>query len=218
MKHSGGKASLTRRGFLAHATGAGIAALASATARYAAAQSPAVARPNEAAAVPDSSNLFAMDQTASRPVRLSPKPGARASMTAAARDELEHHLRCQCGCTLDVYTCRTTDFSCRVSPAMHADVISLVEGGYTTSEIVDAFVRVYGERALMAPTAEGFNLLGWTAPFLVVAGGAIALVGLMRSWRRPAASLSPPIATPERPLDATDGELARLRAAVRDDT
>src|SRR5689334_17534487 len=88
----------------------------------------------------DSSNLFAMDQQASRPVRLPPKPGARAVVSAAERDELEHRLRCQCGCTLDVYTCRTTDFSCQVSPAMHHDVMALVSGGYSAQEIVDAFV------------------------------------------------------------------------------
>jgi len=56
-----------------------------------------------------------------RPVTLPTKPGARASMTDAQRDDLEHQIHCQCGCNLDVYTCRTTDFSCSVSPAMHAE-------------------------------------------------------------------------------------------------
>ena len=37
-------------------------------------------------------------------------------MNQAKRDELEHQIHCQCGCNLDVYTCRTTDFSCEVSP------------------------------------------------------------------------------------------------------
>lgn len=143
-------------------------------------------------------------------------------MTAAARDDLEHHLRCQCGCTLDIYTCRTTDFACRVSPAMHSDVMYLVEGGYSAQEITDAFVRVYGERALMAPTTQGFNLLGWITPFLVVSGGAVALLALLRSWRRtpaaPAARPQTPLPVPpKRPFDATEEELARLRAEVRDD-
>ena len=211
-------ASLTRRGFVIRTllSGAGtVLASRPVTAQV-------VAQPQRGGEV-DSSNLFAMDQTASRPVRLPPKPGARASMTAAARNELEHRIRCQCGCTLDVFTCRTTDFACRVSPAMHRDVLTLVDGGYSAQEIIDQFVRVYGEKALMAPTTEGFNLLGWVAPFAVVAGGAAALLALLRSWRRsPAAagtaaaagSVSPPT---QRPLDATDDELARLQAQVRDD-
>src|SRR5437762_13531071 len=65
-----------------------------------------------------------------RPVTLRPKPNASASMTDAQRDELEHQIHCQCGCNLDVYTCRTTDFACSVSPAMHADVMQLVSGGH----------------------------------------------------------------------------------------
>ena len=165
----------------------------------------------------DSSNLFAMDQSASRPVRLPPKPGSRVVVSAAERDALEHRIRCQCGCTLDVYTCRTTDFSCQVSPSMHRDVMGLVAGGYTAQEILDAFVGVYGERVLMAPPAAGFNLLGWVAPFAVLGGGTVLVVSLLRRWRRQASVA--PLAAPQtsRPTDATDDELARLEAAVRDD-
>ncbi|HKN68743.1 MAG TPA: cytochrome c-type biogenesis protein CcmH [Gemmatimonadaceae bacterium] len=165
----------------------------------------------------DSSNLFAMDQSASRPVRLPPKPGARAVVSADERDALEHRIRCQCGCTLDVYTCRTTDFSCQVSPSMHRDVMALVSGGYNAQEIIDAFVGVYGERVLMAPSASGFNLLGWIAPFAVLGGGAVLVAVLLRTWRRPAQASARPTATSVRSPDGTDAELARLEAAVRDD-
>jgi len=200
---------MKRREFLARC-GAGSAGALSLAAigRRALAQAPSAV---------DSSNLFAMDQSASRPVRLPPKPGARVVVSADERDALEHRIRCQCGCTLDVYTCRTTDFSCQVSPSMHRDVMALVSGGYSAQEIIDAFVGVYGERVLMAPTATGFNLLGWVAPFAALGGGAILVAVLLRNWRRPATGepLSPVAST--RSSDATDAELARLDAAVRDD-
>src|SRR3954465_6604483 len=109
----------------------------------------------------NASNLGAMDQAASRSVRRPAKPNARPQLTAAQRDDLEHGIRCQCGCTLDVYTCRTTDFSCQVSPSMHRDVLALVQGGYSAQEILDAFVNVYGDRVLMAPPKVGFNILGY---------------------------------------------------------
>ena len=99
---------------------------------------------------------------------------------------------------------------------MHRDVIGLVEGGYTAPEIIDAFTRVYGERALMAPTKDGFNLFGWLAPFGALAGGAVALLALLKSWKRPArapAREGPSAAS----LGASDEELARLDEAVRDD-
>lgn len=168
------------------------------------------------AGIADTSNLFVMDQSAARSVRLPRKPGASPSMSVAERDELEHHLRCQCGCTLDVYTCRTTDFSCQVSPSMHRDVMALVDGGYTAGEIIEAFESVYGERVLMAPKREGFNLLAYLVPGTAVAAGAVALAVMLRRWRRaprPGTPASSSVAT----LDASPEELRRIDAAVRDD-
>lgn len=165
-------------------------------------------------AIVDTSNLFAMDQTAARSVRRAPKPGASPSMTPADRDALEHRIRCQCGCTLDVFTCRTTDFSCQVSPAMHRDIMSLVDGGYDAEEILDAFVNVYGDQALMAPPREGFNVVGYVLPGIAIAVGAIVLAIVIRRWKREtqvaAASSAPGIG-------ATPDELEKLEAAIRDD-
>ena len=167
--------------------------------------------------VSDTSNLFAMDQAAARSVRLPPKPGAQPSMTPQERDDLEHRIRCQCGCTLDVFTCRTTDFSCQVSPAMHRDIMALVAGGYPGEEILDEHVKVYGEVALMAPVKEGFNLVGYALPGVAMGVVAIAIALMLRRWKRagvPAAASGPSLV----PADATADELRRLEAAVRDDS
>ena len=149
-----------------------------------------------------------------RPVTLPPKSGATASMSDAQRDDLEHEIHCQCGCNLDVYTCRTTDFACSVSPAMHADVMGLVAGGHSAQEILAAFKAIYGEKVLMAPVRSGFNLLGYTVPFIALGAGAAVVTVLMRRWRLRA----PQTATaPSSRIDATEGELAALDAAVRRD-
>jgi len=149
-----------------------------------------------------------------RPVTLAAKPGAQASMSDAQRDDLEHKLHCQCGCNLDVYTCRTTDFACSVSPAMHADVMGLVSGGYGAEEILAAFKSVYGEKVLMAPGKSGFNLVGYTMPFVALAVGAAMVTALLKRWksRAPVA-----VTTPSSYTDASEGELAALDAAVRRD-
>jgi cytochrome c-type biogenesis protein CcmH len=161
----------------------------------------------------DSSNLFPMDQAAARTVRLAPKPGAAPSMSDDARDDLEHRIRCQCGCTLDVYTCRTTDFSCQVSPAMHRDIMALVGGGYDAQEITNAFMSVYGDRVLMAPPKVGFNILGYVLPGISIGIGAIVLAIVIRGLKRPAVAT----AGTTGGFDATPEELARIQAAVRDD-
>jgi cytochrome c-type biogenesis protein CcmH len=148
-----------------------------------------------------------------RPVTLPPKPGATPSMTDAQRDELEHQIHCQCGCNLDVYTCRTTDFACSVSPAMHSDVMGLVAGGHSAQEILTAFKAIYGERVLMAPVRSGFNLLGYTVPFIALGTGAVVVAALMRRWKRTAVVSTAPVSQ----VDATEVELAALDAAVRRD-
>lgn len=163
------------------------------------------------------SNLFDMDQEAAKTVRRPPKPDARASMTPEERDALEHQIRCQCGCTLDVYTCRTTDFSCQVSPAMHRDVMSLVAGGYSAQEILDAFVTTYGERALMAPRREGFNWAGYLVPFGALGAGAVALVAVLRGMQRRTAVVSSASRARASDPAATSDERARLDAAIRRD-
>jgi cytochrome c-type biogenesis protein CcmH len=106
---------------------------------------------------------------------------ARDSVTDYQNDPyvigIERRLRCTCGCNLDVYTCRTTDFTCSFSPNLHREVVALHEEGKSAQEILDAFVVKYGETALMAPRAEGFNWAGYLLP-----GVAIALAGGTLGW------------------------------------
>jgi cytochrome c-type biogenesis protein CcmH len=146
-----------------------------------------------------------------KPVQLTAK-GAPV-MNQSQRDELEHHIHCQCGCNLDVYTCRTTDFSCQVSPAMHADVMALVAGGYSGAEIIGAFKTVYGDRVLMAPPTSGFDIAAWITPFVALLAGIGLVFLVLKRLRAPA--LAPAISP--RVADATPDEQARLDALVRND-
>ncbi len=215
---------LTRRGFLA-ALGAGMTSVLATTPGTAAPQGsqPGADQPG-AQQGPRLTMSGPMSESAYRPVQRPAKPGAQASMTAADRDALEHQIHCQCGCTLDVYTCRTTDFTCPVSPAMHADVMQLVAGGYTGPEIIAAFRAAYGERVLMAPTREGFNWAAYVTPFVALGAGAGLVAVLIQRWKRAADLAAQPIASAtagghaaHAHVDATPEELARLDAAVRDD-
>lgn len=156
-----------------------------------------------------------MQQDAYQPVKLAAKAKAVASMSDAQRDDLEHQIKCQCGCPLDVYTCRTTDFSCSVSPRMHADVMSLVSGGYSSTEILRAFQDVYGERILMSPVKSGFNWLGYLLPSVAIATGAIVLYTMIRRWGTRAALQGRTVAAPS---DATPQEREAIEAALRDDS
>ena len=162
-----------------------------------------------------------MPQTAYKPVSLPKKPNAKPLVAQLQRDELERGLKCACPCKLDVFTCRTTDFQCGISPAMHSDVVRLVDGGYSADEIVAAFTTVYGERVLMAPVKEGFNIAGYVVPFITLGIGATMLVALLRRWKHETESAAPAVvAQSVLPIGgsvpaATDDEMRRLQAAVR---
>lgn len=116
----------------------------------------------------------------------------RAAATASDNDpvvkDLEHRLKCTCGCNLDIYTCRTTDFTCTYSPALHKEVLDLRAAGKPPEAVVAAFVDKYGEQILMAPPPRGFNLAGYLVPGVLVTLAASTLtVLLLRRGRRMAA-------------------------------
>jgi cytochrome c-type biogenesis protein CcmH len=144
-----------------------------------------------------------------------PRSPTDARENDAEIQAIERRLACNCGCTLDVFTCRTTDFSCTYSPALHREVLALRDDGKTTREILDAFVDKYGERALMAPKPRGFNLAGYLLP-----GAAIAVAGagllLFIGRRKAAVSTTPPVVPPgpESTAPASREELERLRRAL----
>lgn len=87
---------------------------------------------------------------------------------------IERRLRCRCGCTLDVYTCRTTDFTCTYSPAMHREVIAMIVAKKTPEQVIQAFIASDGEKVLMEPEATGFNIAGYIVP-----GLSITVIGLI---------------------------------------
>lgn len=125
---------------------------------------------------------------------------------------LERRLRCTCGCTLDIYTCRTTDFTCTFSPALHREIQKMWLAGKTPQQIVDAFVAREGEKMLMAPEPKGFNLAGYLVPGIAVLTVGLALAAWL-SRRRPEVAAASAGATPATP--APDAEaMERLRKAL----
>jgi cytochrome c-type biogenesis protein CcmH len=59
--------------------------------------------------------------------------------------------------------------------------------GWNQQQIEQYFVDQYGDRVLATPPATGLNWLVYVLPPLIFAGGAVVLVGAMRSWRKPTA-------------------------------
>lgn len=140
---------------------------------------------------------------------------SQAPVTAADNDKsvqaLEKKLRCTCGCGLDIYTCRTTDFTCTYSPALHKQVLGLLGDGKTPQDVIDAFVAQYGQAALMAPPRRGFNLLGYFVPGVLLLAAVGLLIRMLNRWTREARAVAPARASTPPPADATPAELERLQ-------
>ncbi len=109
--------------------------------------------------------------------------------------DIERRLKCTCGCNLDIFTCRTTDFTCTYSPELHKEVIALYQAGQNADEIVAAFVAKHGEQVLLAPPARGFNILGYILPTVavVLAAGTLGFVLVRRHRLRLEAQAAAPI-------------------------
>ena len=137
-------------------------------------------------------------------------------VTAADNDPaiqaIEKQIHCTCGCNQDVYTCRTTDFTCTTSPAMHRRVVALAQAGRTGPEILAEFVREHGVAILMAPPKRGVHLTAYVVPptVLLLAAGLLTL--LLRRWTRSAALPAGPGRSAEPP--ASPEELEHLRRAL----
>ncbi|HWA15552.1 MAG TPA: cytochrome c-type biogenesis protein CcmH [Gemmatimonadales bacterium] len=128
---------------------------------------------------------------------------------------IEKRLQCTCGCTLDIYTCRTTDFTCTYSPELHREVLALRADGKDAEQIVAAFVAKYGEKVLMAPKPVGFNWTGYLLPgtlLLLVGGGLFVILRRRTAAQQAVASATPaPMVT-----DASPEELAELERALKE--
>jgi cytochrome c-type biogenesis protein CcmH/NrfF len=152
----------------------------------------------------------------------APEWAGRPVQPVTAQDNLaviqsiEKRLRCTCGCGLDIYTCRTTDFTCTYSPALHKDVLAEFNAGKTPQQIVDDFVARYGQQALMAPPKRGFNLAGYFVPGIAVLAAGVILALVLRRWVREGAAEPAAAALPLAAVNATPAELEQLRRDLDD--
>jgi len=119
--------------------------------------------------------------------RLVPVPGKLFS-TPYDNDPfiigVERKVRCTCGCMHSVYQCRTSDPECGLWPVHHATIVEQATAGMTAEEIIQAYVAKNGEEFLMAPAAQGFNLLAYVLPGTLIIGTGVLLAFFLRREHR----------------------------------
>lgn len=89
--------------------------------------------------------------------------------------------------------------------AMKGETRDFLAAGYTEEQVITYFERSYGEFIRLEPKPQGFNLLVWIAPVIVLLAG-LALIGWRLRASRPAVE----------PADAeVDDPLAAYRERIR---
>lgn len=78
-----------------------------------------------------------------------------------------------------------------LSTEMKDVVREQLRAGKTPDEVKAYFVSKYGEWILLEPKASGMNLLVYALPILLVLGGMILILFMVRRWTLAPASLSP---------------------------
>lgn len=135
-----------------------------------------------------------------------------ASDNAAVR-RVGDRLGCLCGsCKNTVATCQM--LGCHYSSPAKEKIAKMAAEGKSDQEIVDSFVKAEGLKALAVPPTEGFSLLSWVMPFVVIGLGLVAIYAFVQSKRkvRPAAADAPQIdkALLDRYHDQIEKDLAKL--------
>ena len=89
-------------------------------------------------------------------------------------DDIAGEFSCQCGCNSGLKDCQT--MKCETKESLKGTIDKMIDEGKSKSEIILAMRTDYSDLILSAPPKEGFNLVAWAAPFLLVIAGSIGLV------------------------------------------
>jgi cytochrome c-type biogenesis protein CcmH len=123
----------------------------------------------------------------SQPVDVNARAGATSSDTAleARTSAVAATLRCP--------VCQGE--SIQESPAalaqqMRSLVRDRLRAGETPDQVRAYFVSRYGEWILLQPTMNGLNIALYALPVVLVLGGLVLIVFLVRRWTRPVEGVS----------------------------
>ena len=108
---------------------------------------------------------------------------------------LSHRLMCTCSCAEILGECNHV--GCTSSTQELAELRDMIQNNKSDQEILDAFTAKYGAVVLAAPTAHGFDLVAWIAPFAVFLAALLGTILLVRHWSAGKNQLATQPASPE---------------------
>lgn len=67
---------------------------------------------------------------------------------------------------------------------MRADIRQRLQSGRSEQEVISYYASRYGQQIVWSPQWQGFSLLAWVVPMVLLGGGAILLFFILRAWHR----------------------------------
>jgi len=129
---------------------------------------------------------------------VSEKPSADVRRVGA-------RLQCQCGCKDSVSTCNMLE--CSFSKPAKERIARMQAAGYSDGQIVDAFIRDYGQKIYLAPPSA----FGWIVPYISIAFGLAVIWAFVKKYRKPRAM------TDLAPMEIDDPALEKYKEQIEED-
>ena len=114
-------------------------------------------------------------------------------------------LQCQCGCKDSLSTCSMLE--CSFSKPAKERIARMQATGYSDSQIVDAFIRDYGQVIFLALP----SIVGWIVPYVSIGLGLLVIWAFVRKYRKPKAL------TEVGPMEMDDPALEKYKEQIEED-
>ncbi len=134
------------------------------------------------------------------------------SLNAATHKTLDQRVQ-EVGAQLKCPVCQgesVADSPSLLAQQMRGSIRAQLQAGKSEQEVVQYFVNSYGLGIVWTPQWQGFTLLAWLVPIVLLLGGVGLLFLTLREWRA-----SAPVSPDEnRQMSRDDAELEPYRAQL----
>ena len=65
---------------------------------------------------------------------------------------------------------------------MNAAIKTMLDDGLSKQDVIEAYVARYGQVILSAPPREGFDLIAWVVPFMILGAATGLILMLLKRW------------------------------------
>ena len=96
---------------------------------------------------------------------------------------------------------------CSFSKPAKERIAKMQATGYSDAQIVDAFIRDYGQGIYLAPPSA----FGWIVPYVAIAFGLVIIWGFVKKYSKPK------VMTELGPMEIDDPALEKYRQQIEED-